>query len=287
MADLYRELAAKFPDSWGHLPSGVALDFARDFEGAMCNLIKTCPLYLPGQCLLGLQRDMAEYFAEFEPGPDSLYVRLARDIRNGNWSGGLVTLNYDVLLGRSLRNCGLGIRYSGLTFGNGSGLELCCLHGGCSFFLKGFSVSTMNVENGLGWGGRADGTLIPIIDPVEIKIELDRGNLPSMSFIDPDKLTFIGSGFVFNRQWRYSQLIHSAKSIALIGVHCATPDHPDRHIWQPLAGTKAKLIYCSLDTDDFEAWRVANRPLRNDDVSLRGPFETRYEEIMRLANVIV
>ncbi len=154
------------------------------------------------------------------------------------------------------------------------------------FFVKGLSVSTMDVANGLGWGGRADGSLSSITDPDEIKAELGKGNLPSISFIDPDKLTFVGTTFIFNRQWRYKQLVCSAKSIAIIGVHGATPDYLDRHIWQPLAETKAKLIYCSLDTDGFEAWRAVNRPLGNDDVSLRGSFETKYEEIMRLVNVM-
>jgi hypothetical protein len=57
-------------------------------------------------------REMADYFAQFEPGPENYYVKLARIVAQAKSSMVLATTNYEMLIELAVNLAGHSIAYS-------------------------------------------------------------------------------------------------------------------------------------------------------------------------------
>jgi len=107
-ARLYDELRRFSPELWGALPTPYPDLFRTDFEDAFRQLGNDSPSPLspafnptadyPAKLTGPLLRKMAQFFLEFVPTDNSLYLRLAEKMKKNDWRGVLASLNYDLLL---------------------------------------------------------------------------------------------------------------------------------------------------------------------------------------------
>lgn len=115
---LYDELSACFPDSWGRTPTALASQFRTNFEGGMDVVWQRQSLNVPP-----LMRDMAIYFSSFHPDGQrlDLYSRLIENIVQNNLQEQTVlsTINYDCILELAVSSLGLRIDYFSI-----NGLEM-------------------------------------------------------------------------------------------------------------------------------------------------------------------
>ena len=127
-SNLFSALCDFNPLGWGALSRDLANIFNNDFEAGIVKLFRQNPHSLPV-----LQRAMAAYFFNFLPHQNNLYIKLSQKIKNTNWDGVLVTLNYERLLELSLINQGLRPIVN-RTRVSSEEIEICFPHGCCHLF---------------------------------------------------------------------------------------------------------------------------------------------------------
>jgi hypothetical protein len=247
---LHAALATFDPMGWGNVGRHLAAEFSRDFERAMAAV--------PQHAIPPLQRAMAAYFFQFNPGPQNLYLDLARRIRQHSpWQGSLSTLNYDRLLELSLVAAGVN-PFIGPMVNRPPEVEMCMPHGCCHLFCEGargvasaVSFAAFNVE--------INGPISVIGDPAIHRARLQQDAFPPvMSYFEPNKKTTAGADFIRDQRARWAQIVHDATTIIVVGV--AVRSH-DRHIWDPIGTTKGRVVYCGgpLGGAEFDAWAAAQR----------------------------
>ena len=70
------------PNIWNNIPSNLISSLTNDFEKGMEEISNN-----HSTALAPLQRSMAQYFFQFNPGTNNLYVKLAMKIISKNWDG--------------------------------------------------------------------------------------------------------------------------------------------------------------------------------------------------------
>ena len=109
---------------------------------------------------------MALYFFNFHPNQISnLYVKLAKRIAEKNWNGAFATLNYELMLERSLLYAGLKINIIDEPAASDQ-LELCYPHGCCHLFCESVRGMASSVSFD-GYGVRTKGIIKKIVDRKE------------------------------------------------------------------------------------------------------------------------
>lgn len=273
---LFAELQRFDPVGWGCIDRAIAEIFADDFELGMT---KVNPHALPI-----LQRAMACYFFNFhfKLKTTNLYIKLARRIAEKNWNGAITTLNYELLLESSLLYAGLKVNVGEPeTLGQ---LELCYPHGCCHLFCESVRAKAGCVSFN-GFGVHTNGTIRRIVDPKEYHGRInDDAFPPVMSYFEPKKRCSSGINLIENQRSRLKTLILNAKNIALIGIRVR--EH-DNHIWDSLAETRAKLIYCSGEKggQEFESWKLKTRSEKQDTI-LSGFFFDSFETICNYLSLV-
>ncbi len=116
------------PNIWNRIPSNLISHFTNDFEKGMEEISNN---YSTG--LAPLQRSMAEYFFQFYPSMNNLYIKLARKMVNKDWDGAFTTLNYERLLEKSMLTNNIALCVGPST---NSQIEICFPHGCCHFFVQ-------------------------------------------------------------------------------------------------------------------------------------------------------
>lgn len=270
-SDLFHALRQFNPTGWGKLLNDLAGLFHRDFERGMTRLAATNPHMMPI-----LQRAMAAFFFfNFAPTESNLYVQLARRIRHCNWQGALATLNYERLLELALLHVGIK-PVAGQPAAAGQ-LELCLPHGCCHLFCEGVQASPVGVSFS-GVGVTFDGPVVAISDSVEFWNRLNGNAVPPvMSYFEPQKTTSAGASFVQKQRARWAELTSRAKTIAIAGVKVRPRDS---HIWLPIAGSDARVVYCAGATsgDEFRAWSATARAGKVNLV-LNGYFAEEFDSL--------
>lgn len=271
MRGLSDELCRRQPKEWGALPDALASDFRNNFEAAMRDLLQH-----DANRADVLQRAMASYFFHFQPHPTNLYVNLADRIRKARWDGVLATLNYERLLELSVRTVGLNVVVGGP---KPDFVELCLPHGCCHLFTQVRVVG--NIKSGVDILYDSPG-IRAIEDPVEHARELRENNVPPvMSYIEPDKRNKSGVSFIKSQRTCFGALATSASLIAIIGLSASARPR-DAHIWEPLARTPARIIYCGgpCGAKEYTSWASESRAGRQDLV-LEGYFREEFDAICR------
>lgn len=267
---LFKELQKFNPNDWGRIDGGLAEIFANDFELGMTKISKTQPTFVSV-----LQRVMGLYFFQFHAhlNQSNLYIKLTERIAKKNWRGTMASLNYELLLEASLS-------YSNLQFSigepaNQNQIELCYPHGCCHLFCS--SVGARNASFP-GLNVTTGGKIKRIVDPILYQEQITQDSFPPvMSYFEPRKRCTSGMNFIEAQRARFKTLILSAKNIALIGIRVR--DH-DKHIWDYLSKTNARLIYCAGErgAKEFNTWKQEERPVKNDLV-LKGYFKDSFDII--------
>jgi len=268
-ADLFSDLQVFNPDGWGRLPEEFSKMFHEDFEKGIIEYSAKFPHALPP-----LQRAMAAYFFNFRTSTDSLYVRLGQHIQNSQWDGAIITLSYERLLEQSLCHVGLKPICDFVPKATGE-IELCFPHGCCHIFCEGVH-GTSGVS--FGYGVTTTGQIMVVAEPKKFFSRIQEDVFPPvMSYFEPQKRTTSGVNFIESQRKRLRDLVLGAEQIAIVGMRVRSHD---QHIWDPLAETNGKIIYCGGRSggEEFELWRQEKRGTKSDSI-LGGYFAESFDEI--------
>jgi len=272
--DLFKALASYDKNGWGSIPDELAHDFTPDFESGM---VRYGNKYSRNVSLL--QRTMACYFFNFEPGLSNLYRKLSKRIINTQWSGSISTVNYDLLLQRSFTLEGLSLIADGLGFKFQKSeieVELILPHGSCNLFdadvkSPGNMVFDYRCLKTLGRNIKM------IRDYNEFKIEISNKIPPVMCYYQPIKSVNAGKEFIEEQKKRFKKRTQEADIICIVGIKV---NQNDKDIWGPLAKAKGRLFYCSgaKAAEEFEGWKRNNRKGRKDKIIFK-KFDDGFKEI--------
>lgn len=270
--DLPSALNRLYPNVWGKLPKELKSSLSEDFEAGMVAIGDQYPHALPP-----LQRSMASFFFNFRPGVNNLYRTLAQKMKNYDWSGALVTLNYERLLELSLLEEGLS-PYCGTQPAEADNTVVVCFpHGCCHIFCE----SVRGAAAGISFPGLSvttRGTVKVIADYAEFHMRIQEDAFPPvMSYFNLAKSTTSCANFIADQRDRYNALVAGAEVIAIVGVRVRPHDG---HLWDALAATTGKLVYCSgaSGATEFEDWAKRERGDR-PNIILRKYFEEGFLEV--------
>jgi hypothetical protein len=233
---LFDGLVSYAPATWGALPHSWSDKFRKDFESAMASFIKSGNFGAP------LQWDMAEYFySQFTATAASTYLTLLKAIGDKIDQYLFVTINYDLLLFQARALAGIPVK----------NLKICLPHGNSCLCCEGISATPgVSFTGGVSTGG----TVRIFKNLADLRAEKAKNVFPPiMSYFEPDKFTVSCSDFIADERNQYRLSILEASKVAIIGVKV----HPiDKHLWEPLASTKAQLLYLagSESAGEFSAW---------------------------------
>lgn len=242
-----------------------------DFEAGMRMVGEVNSHMLPP-----LQRSMASFFFGFYPGENNLYRRIARKVIGVEWSGAFVSFNYERLLEIALITEGLqpfvGQRPDGEKY-----VEICLPHGCCHIFCDSVRGAA-NVVSFAGFNVSTHGQVSVVVNPVEFNSRIRNDAFPPvMSYFELEKRTSSGVNFIEEQRKRYIDLISDAKTVIVIGLKVR---QNDKHIWDAIAETKAKIVYCSgkVSGDEFANWANEKRAGK-DNLIIRKYFDESFDLI--------
>jgi len=225
-----------------------------------------------------LQRAMAAFFFNFTPQPTNLYRSIAKALKRRKWEGAFITLNYERLLELSLLSEGIQPCIGSPQPGDDKAIEICLPHGCCHIFCESVH-GRAGMVSFAGPNVSTNGPIKVIGAYSEHRQRIQNDAFPPvMSYFEPDKQTTSGNNFIVAQRQRYSEIVSDAESIALIGIKVR--EH-DKHIWEPLANSKAQILYVSGEKSkaEYETWKEKRRPT-SSDIALDGFFKDEYKEIL-------
>src|SRR3989338_1996420 len=189
-----------------------------------------------------LQRVMAAYFFNFVPRSSNPYYLLAQKINTKNWDGAIITLNYERLLELSLLAAGIQPFIGTPSSNHNKIVELCLPHGCCHLFCESVRGNAGAVSFA-GMNVSTNGPIKVISYQLEFQNRIQTDAFPPvMSYFEPSKQTTSGNNFITAQRLRFSELVKNANTIILVGIRVR--EH-DKHIWESLGQTNAKLVYIS------------------------------------------
>lgn len=278
LSGLCQELAQIFPDTWGAITRNEKNRFNRNFEKEMLRFMEHLSVYNRiNNFPIRLQWDLARFLFEFEPTSKSLYVNFADVIKSQEWSGTIVTLNYDRLLEIALRSAEIPISKFGVTE-QPEGQEVLLPHGCSNLCVGGNNVVRDNVILGNPTRGIViDHPPVTVESKAELEEHFERaGDMqPVMAFIEPGKGSASSPSFFENTKTRFKECALAADQIIIIGVNC---NDQDDHIWGPLAESNAEITYCSgKETQPFDIWCHKNK--KANAANLEKYWEEAFDEV--------
>ena len=107
--------------------------------------------------------------------------------------------------------------------------------------------------------------------------EIQNAIPPVMSYFIPSKYTTSCTNVIDNERRRFSNLISGADDIVIIGMKVRKTD---KHIWDPISQTSAKITYCAGDDGkEYFEWAEQNRPNYQTDSIMDGYWEKNFSDI--------
>lgn len=245
--ELFPVLRRAFPASWGSFSEDLEIAFREHFEIGMIALLAKYPKAVqplePGApSPHALMQDLARFFLTFElaPGYGDSYSRFLiallqspRGLRTR-----FATLNYEHLLERAMIALSL----------NPAVLRP---HGGCQLWPVGGGQILSDPTRAFGQGLHSLSSRVKSAHSLRIMGHLsspESVKYPCMAMYMPGKVTQIGQRYLWRIQARFRRLVHSSRTLVLIGV-CPWP--ADDHLWRAIFSTRARVLYVG-GTDDYE-----------------------------------
>jgi hypothetical protein len=202
-----------------------------------------------------LLREMAKYFARFEPLPGNYYGQLLQVLGGTRKRAVLVTTNYDLLIEHAITRAGLRISHSGLPTSPGE-IPVLKIHGSCHFLpaLQPRQISGILFDLSASEGGtiiEADVRVAASTQEILDFCEMNDSIAPALAMYSPSKRVLYCQEFVKAQQRSWTKAANRASRIFIMGLRV----HPvDEHIWGVLAGCTAPLYYVGFEPDEFAAW---------------------------------
>lgn len=273
--DLFGILKQAYPGTWDNVPNALKNDFTRNIELGMGKIEADIGL---SKQLPALMRDMAIYFARFEivNVSENLYVKLIKKIASKKMINDVLlsTINYECLIEKAIEK--LGLLYTCSANENENVLEVVKLHGSCNFKLKnGIAMKKIVLYGSPVTIG--NGFPVEVVHTAQvIKVFSEDTNLyPVMAIYTNDKPVHIAPHIPQGLQEYWQKQVKLADRIIVVGVN---PNMEDKHIWDHLSQTGAKIYY-SGDKVDFDIWQ--NKVKRND-VFIAEKFEDAIHSILQI-----
>jgi len=234
--------------------------FGKDFEAGMEELLKR-----KSWVLQYFQQDLARYIAQFEPLPGNLYLQLIQLFKQKRVGTLLSTLNYDILLERSVELSGHSYSHLISPPPLGKTYPVYKLHGSCNmvpvpdFQMKGnflIDVFAHNVPPGAAVSGVA-GDRVKSLGRTELEQWLDHEEtlVPCIAAYHSSKLIRDHAAPFKWLQQRWAQEIHLTEAMFIVGVRLVPPD---THIWEPISKYKGKIYWVGPDPEPALGWAKAH-----------------------------
>lgn len=207
-----------------------------------------------------LLRDMARFFAPFEPSDGNLYMTLIAALGGTRKKAVFATTNYDLLIEHAIVRSGLFITYGGLPAAPRN-IPVIKIHGSCNFLpdmgtggIRGIGFDMSNSEGGavLDAPIRVAQSTREILDFCATEDAI----APALAMYHPSKRLLYCRSFVKSQQAAFLASVRSASRIYVIGLRVHTIDE---HIWQPLASATNSLFYVGREPKRFRLWADQNR----------------------------
>lgn len=202
-----------------------------------------------------LLRDMARFFAPFEPLPGNAYSELLRILDGTRKKSVMVTTNYDLLIEHAVIQAKLLVTYGEFSAPKGN-VPVLKIHGSCNFLpdlqqhkFKGISFDLSQSTDGsiIETGVRVARSSREIIDFCNLEDSI----APAMAMYSPSKQVLYCRSFIQAQQQAWLTALTAAARIYVIGlgVHLV-----DEHIWGRLAKARAPVYYVGREPKDFMRW---------------------------------
>jgi hypothetical protein len=268
---LYRELALMFPTTWGAFPSSLQTQFYANFEDGMSALWDSGSHAIPV-----LMQQMAIFFACYRLSSQRVdaYSKLLDGLTYSGKPVLFSSLNYDCLFEVALSMAGRAVNYFHNAPASDSDIIIWKLHGSCNFLPHGGVTATRGVSFS---PGVTFGTGIRPVNPNEIATYCT-GNTalyPVMAVYARGKPVQIAPEIIQRIQEFWIAAIKSASTVVIIGVH---PHPADKHIWEPLSATEAKLLFVG-NKKAFLDWQSKYR-IKGDSIYLGDHFDSSIKVIV-------
>jgi len=207
-----------------------------------------------------LLRDMALFFAKFEPLDDNLYIKLISVLGGTRKKAVFATANYDLLIEHAIVRSRLLISYGGLPAARDN-IPILKIHGSCNFLpdLGGGGIRGIGFDLGQSVGGAILDAPIRVAQSVREILEFctkEDAIAPALAMFHSTKRVLYCPSFVRHQQEAFLASINSASRIYVIGLRVHTVDE---HIWGPLASAKAPLFYVGREPEEFRHWAIQSK----------------------------
>lgn len=206
-----------------------------------------------------LLRDMARFFAPFEPLDGNLYIRLISALGGTRKKAVFATTNYDLLIEHAIIKSGLLITYGGLPTAPRN-IPVLKIHGSCNFLpdIAPRQISGVRFDLSQSPGSSILGARVRVAQSTREILNFcanEDSIAPALAMYHPSKRVLFCSDFVNAQQEAFQSAIRSASRIYIIGlrVHLV-----DVHIWKPLAASKGRVYYVGREPGEFLNWANAN-----------------------------
>ncbi len=198
-------------------------------------------------------REMAAYFADFEPGAGNHYTTLLDGVFKRGQVGVLATLNYDLLLEHAISRLGWSVAYRAPA--PAKNVLVLKLHGSCNFLpdMQPQQISGIGFDLSAAPDASILHAPIRAVGPHDV-LEFCRREdsiAPAMALYAEGKAVLYCAQFVTQVQADWREAVKRAKRIYLIGVR---PYPADTHVWGPLARKGPPIWYVGPSGADFLDW---------------------------------
>lgn len=260
------------PSTWNQIPSNLISQLTNDFEKGMEEISNK-----HSTALAPLQRSMANYFFQFNPSKNNLYIKLSTKMLNKDWDGAFVTLNYERMLEKSLFTNNIALSVGSSTR---SQIEICFPHGCCHFFCSVQGSGNIQFSGNIQTGGSVE----TVNNPFQFAQRIQNDPFPPvMSYFIPSKSTTSCANFITSQRERFNELVKDAENIAIIGI--LVREH-DKHIWDSIAKTSASITYCAGSSGkQYRQWAKKNRQDHQNDTILNAYWKESFDEICGNVNL--
>ncbi len=246
--ELFPLLKKRFLNTWGRLPENLNAIFSDNFEAGMGFIWENHSTKIPV-----LMKDLAVLLAHarINNHRENLYFKIFESTKTRNLIQDTIfsTLNYDCLLEIAAHLAGLKIKY----FSNpdNDSAAIWKLHGSCNFVVRDIKAKRDNVT--YMKFVTFHGTGIEALQPNQVREYCygDTAFYPAMSIYMQDKPLQIAASTIQELQRAWQKEIEKTENIIIVGVY---PNLEDRHIWDHISSSKAKILYCGGE-NEFKKWQ--------------------------------
>jgi hypothetical protein len=205
-------------------------------------------------------REMAKYFARFEPLPGNCYSKLLDILGGTRKKAVLVTTNYDLLIEHAITRAGLKTSYADLPPPPGN-VPVLKIHGSCHFLpaLRPRQFSGISFDLSASEGGSIIETGVSLATSTQEILDFcgtEDAIAPALAMYSPSKRVLYCQEFVKAQQEAWVQAANRASRIFIVGLRVHVVDE---HIWGVLAGCTAPLYYVGFEPNEFAAWAETSR----------------------------